>query len=400
MPAYKDEKRNTWFASFYYVDWQGIRHKKKKRGFSLKREAEAFEREFLLKNAGDPDMSFAALVELYYADLEKRVRSTSLNNKKNIIDTHILPHFKNRKISEITNTDIRSWQNTMLSKKNPHKHNEPYAPTYLRSINSQLSAIFSFAVEFYKLPYNPCSQVKAIGKKKAPEMHFWTLDQFNTVIKYEQRPSYHLAFMILYWCGVRVGECLALTPEKIVHGTKSLDINQTYRRENSQDVFGETKTENGIRHVPMPDFLYDELQAYINSLYKIDEDERIFYFTQSAMNRELTKIAELAGIERIRVHDLRHSHVSLLIELGYRTHAIADRIGDTPEEVDRTYAHLYPNKGHIIAQELNRHKDGIVYDSTSEKIDEDGLIYNEKELMESMQNMNNKNTTEQNVEPK
>jgi integrase len=398
MPAYKDEKRNTWYASFYYVDWQGIRHKKKKRGFALKREAEAYEREFLLKNSGEPDMLFSTLIDLYYADIEKRIRSTSLTNKQNIINTHILPYFKNKKVVEITNTDIRSWQNTLLNKKNPH-NNKPYSATYLRSINSQLSAIFNFAVAFYKLSYNPCSQVKAIGKKKAPEMHFWTLDQFNTVIKYEQHPSYHIVFMILYWCGVRIGECLALTPEKIIHKTKSLNIKQSYRREDGNDILGDTKSDNGTRNVSMPDFVYDELLIYINSLYEIGNDERIFYFTHSAVRQELTRIAKLAGVKRIRVHDLRHSHVSLLIELGYRTHAIAARIGDTPQEVDRTYAHLYPNKGHVIAQELSRHKERI--NTAVNNIDEDGIVYNDKELAETLQNtnMSSRNIADS-VEPK
>lgn len=85
-------------------------------------------------------------------------------------------------------------------------------------------------------------------------------------------------------------------------------------------------------------------------------------FAKTALNKELDYIAKAAGVKRIRVHDLRHSHVSLLVELGYRTHAIADRIGDTPEVVDRTYAHLYPNTAEAIARELDKHKYGIAND--------------------------------------
>ncbi len=77
----------------------------------------------------------------------------------------------------------------------------------------------------------------------------------------------------------------------------------------------------------------------------------------------MERLCKISGVKRIRVHDLRHSHVSLLIELGYRTHAIADRIGDTPEMVDKTYAHLYPNKGVQIARELDKHKSGIINNS-------------------------------------
>ncbi|WP_131929995.1 MULTISPECIES: site-specific integrase [unclassified Dehalobacter] len=384
MPATKDEERGTWTAQFYYTDWKGVKHKKKKRGFKLERDAKEFERQFLLKVSGSPNMTFESLVDLYYEDFENRVRGSTQDTKKSMIDTHVLPVFKAKIISEITNADVRRWQNLMLKKKNPKsKEGKSYKPTYLRSINSQLSAILNFAVEYYNLPKNPCARVKAIGKKRADEMKFWTLDQFNEVIACEEHPAYHAAFMTLYWTGIREGECLALSPKKVLDAIQSLDINETFKRKDGEDIFDDPKTENSVRVVSMPDFLYQELKYYMNALYGLGKDDRIFYFTKTALNKELDRLAEKAGVERIRVHDLRHSHASLLIELGYRTHAIAKRIGDTPEEVDRTYAHLYPGKSQDIARELNRHKNGIVRGAAP--IDDDGEVYNEKEVAESLQ---------------
>lgn len=362
MPVYKDEERGTWYASFYYTNWMGEKKLKKKRGFKTKREAKDFETQFLAKNSSDPTMSFKSLYELYQDDFESRIRSGTKAGKKNMIETHILPYFENRKINEISEADIRKWQNTMLQKRK--KNGEPYSETYLRTLNSQLTAVFNYAVAYHNLERNPCSRVKAIGTKEAGEMEFWTLDEFNKVIACEKRPAFHLYYMVLFWCGVREGEALALTPKKIDHDTKSLDIYETYHRENGQDIFGPPKTKNSVRKVPMPDFVYDEMIEYISSLYGIKDDERIFYFTRANVGKELHRIAEQAGVKRIRVHDLRHSHVSLLIELGYNTHAIADRIGDTPEVVNKVYAHLYPTVAASIATELNRHQNGIQKDIT------------------------------------
>ncbi|WP_434510136.1 tyrosine-type recombinase/integrase [Desulfitobacterium sp. AusDCA] len=381
MPAHKDQERGTWYAQFYYTDWQGVKHKKKKRGFALERDAKKFERDFLTKNAGSPNMTFESLVELYYEDFETRVRGSTQKTKKSMIEKHILPTFRLKIVSEITNTDIRRWQNLMIKKKNP-KDGKPYRPTYLRSVNSQLSAIFNFAVEYYNLPKNPCARVKAIGKKRADEMKFWTLDQFNEVITCEDSQAYHAAFMTLYWTGIREGECLALTPKKVLDKIQSLFISETFKREDGEDLFDKTKNDNE-HEVSMPDFLYKELRNYMDALYGLGPNDRIFYFTRTALNKELDRISEKAGIERIRVHDLRHSHVALLIELGYRTHAIAKRIGDTPEEVDRTYAHLYPNKGQDIARELSKHQNGIVRGAAP--LDDDGEVYNEREVAESLQ---------------
>lgn len=101
------------------------------------------------------------------------------------------------------------------------------------------------------------------------------------------------------------------------------------------------------------------MKYYVEGIYGISPTDRIFYFTKTALNKELDYICEKSGVQRIRVHDLRHSHVSLLVEFGYRSYAIADRIGDTPEMVDKTYAHLYLNKAEQIVRELDRHKDDI-----------------------------------------
>lgn len=385
MPAYYDKERKYWSVQFRYTDWTGARKKKHKRGFKLKREAEEWEREFLLRNAGNPDMTFESLVERYYADMKNHIRASTLETKKSAIDTHILPYFKNKSVSEITNADVRQWQNTMLQKK--QKNGDPYKPTYLRTLNSQLSAIFNFAVQYFKLPLNPCSQVKAMGKKQADEMNFWTLDEFNKALQYANGPAYRLAFLTLYWTGIREGELLAMTKKKIIHQDKALRVTQTLKRENGEMVLGDPKTENSVRIVTLPDFLYDEIQAYTGALYGLEDDDPIFYMSKHGLLEEIKRMADAAGLQRIRVHDLRHSHVALLIELGYRTHAIAQRIGDTPAEVDRTYAHLYPNKAHHIALELNKHRDGIVQDAV-EVEDEDGLVYNEKELLEQMEQEN------------
>jgi len=357
MPTYKDEERKTWYCQFYYTDFTGARKKKKKRGFTTQREAKEYEKQFTLKAQRDTNMTFGSLWELYWRDVESRIRSSTKNTKQNNVETHILPYFKDRTVASITVADIREWQNAMLKKRN-EKTGAPYAPTYLRSINSQLSAIFNYAVRFQSLGANPCHQVAAIGKKRAPKMQFWTLDEFNRFIAHEAAPGYHLAFMLLYWCGMRSGELLALSTNKKLPDN-ALDIYETFKREKGEDVYTDPKSDNGIRQVLIPEFLAEEWRDYTQALYGLTETDRIFHFQRTALNKELKRVADLAKVKSIRVHDLRHSHVALLIELGYNSHEIAARIGDTPEEVDKTYAHLYPEAGRRIVQELERHRDGF-----------------------------------------
>ena len=348
MPVYKDEERNTWYCSFYYTDWQGNRKIKKKRGFSRKKDGQDYEREFLLKEQSSCDMSLGSLSELYFADMGTRLRETTIDNKRNIFDTKILPSFQNVAVNKITAAHIRKWQSDLIA--------QGFKPTYLKSINNQLSAIFNYAVQYYKLPQNPVRLAGSMGRKKADEMDIWTLDEFKQFISVVDKPAIKLAFEIMFWAGLRVGETLALFPQDILP-EKIIDINKTTSRKDGVDNFYDPKTNKSSRKVPVPEFLYEEIQGYIGKLYDIKEYEQIFYFSKSTLNKNLDYYAKIAGIKRIRVHDLRHSHCALLIEMGQPILLISERLGhETVDTTWNTYAHLYPNKGVALADELQKMK--------------------------------------------
>ncbi|MBQ3115291.1 MAG: site-specific integrase [Clostridia bacterium] len=346
MPAYKDEERGTWYALFYYTDWMGNKKRKKKRGFKTQREAKEFEREFLNKEQRDVDITFEMLVQEYFKDLETRLKKTTIENKKNIFETKITPYFKKLKISQINATSVRMWQNEMLK--------TDYAPTYIKTIHNQLSAIMNYAVKFYNLPNNPCRITGSIGKKNADSMQIWTLEEYKKVIACEDKPAAYVAFEILYWCGLREGELLALTPADVTD-EKILKITKSLARVKGEEIVSTPKTPKSIRDVSMPDFLYDEVKDYISRLYGVQPTDRLFYFTKGYIKKEIERCSKLAGVKKIRTHDLRHSHASLLIEMGHNIFLISERLGH--EKVDTTmniYGHLYPNKQQALATELDK----------------------------------------------
>ena len=133
-----------------------------------------------------------------------------------------------------------------------------------------------------------------------------------------------------------------------------LKIYKTYRRKNGQDLFGPTKNskKGGNRNVPIPHWLAEEFRAYCSRLYGLTPDDRVFYMTCTALNKELTRCTRITSLPDIRVHDLRHSHASLCIELGYSALLVAKRLGDTVPVVMKTYAHLYPNKQAELVSKL------------------------------------------------
>ena len=102
MPAYRDKQRGTWYASFYYTDWQGHRKLKKKRGFETKREAKAFEEEFLKQGSRSCNMTFGSMTEIYLEDMGPRLKANTMQNKRYLIEHRVLPFFKDLPLNEIT----------------------------------------------------------------------------------------------------------------------------------------------------------------------------------------------------------------------------------------------------------------------------------------------------------
>ena len=308
MPAYKDTQKGTWYAAFYYQDWKGIKKKKLKRGFPTKKEALAWERTFLLQQAADLTMTFDAFVEIYILDKQNRLRENTWSTKEHIIRTKILPYFKEKRLCDIKPQDVIAWQNELLNYRG--KNGEPYSPTYLKTLHSQFSAILNHAVRFYGLNKNAATTAGNMGSSKHQEMLFWTKEEY---LKFAEvmmdKPLSYYAFEILYWCGIREGELLALTPADFDLNKGLLSITKSYQRLNGKDVITDPKTPKSIRVVQMPDFLTEEIRDYLKSIYKVKPTDRIFDVTKYYLHHEMDRGAKKAGVKRIRIHDLRHPYV-------------------------------------------------------------------------------------------
>ena len=293
-------------------------------------------------------MDFESFWKMYRNDMGQRLRENTLRSKDYIVELKILPYFGKRKIAEITAADVRIWQGELLKK--------GYSQTYLRTVNNQLSCIFNYAAKYYDLPRNPCAQAGSIGKGKADEMSFWTQTEFEQFIDcVKDKPLSYYGFLTLYWTGCRIGELLALTLEDFNPVEKTLRINKSYQRIKGRDVITDPKTQKGKRTISLPDFLVEELQEYVGKLYGMTLQDRMFQTTKAYYEHEMIRGVELSGVKKIRIHDLRHSHASLLIsKLGAQPNLVADRLGyEKIQTTLSTYSHLYPERSRQLAEQLN-----------------------------------------------
>ena len=293
-------------------------------------------------------MDFESFWKMYRNDMGQRLRENTLRSKDYIVELKILPYFGKRKIAEITAADVRIWQGELLKK--------GYSQTYLRTVNNQLSCIFNYAAKYYDLPRNPCAQAGSIGKGKADEMSFWTQTEFEQFIDcVKDKPRSYYGFLTLYWTGCRIGELLALTLEDFNPVEKTLRINKSYQRIKGRDVITDPKTQKGKRTISLPDFLVEELQEYVGKLYGMTLQDRMFQTTKAYYEHEMIRGVELSGVKKIRIHDLRHSHASLLIsKLGAQPNLVADRLGHEKIQTTlSTYSHIYPEQSRQLAEQLN-----------------------------------------------
>ena len=351
MPAYKDNN-GTWFVKFRYKNWKDEIKDKMKRGFATKREALQWERDFMQRLCGSLDLTFREFVEVYREDRSPRLKQSTMGTKDHIIDTKLLPAFGDRAMRDIDSTMVIKFQNDLLRYRDANGN--AYSPVYIKTIHNQLSAIFNHATRFYGLPQNPARIAGNCGYEKKGQMKFWTKEQY---IRFAEEvmatPQAYYAFEVLYWLGVREGELLAANREDFDLENGKMTVNKTYHRVKGEDIITSPKTEKSNRVVTIPTFLCDELRDYFDMCYDAEPKDRAFPLTKSYLTRQIKSGAKRAGLEPIRVHDLRHSHVSLLINLGFSALAIAERVGHEAIDITYRYAHLFPTVQAEMSDRLN-----------------------------------------------
>lgn len=357
MPVYKDKKRNTWYVRFPYRDLKGKKKEIWKRGFKTKGEASKWETDNKNKTNLSLDMTLNDFADIYLDYMEKRIKLSTIETKRNIVKNRILPYLGSKKLRDLDAKDVICWQNEMIDFKD--RRGNGFTKSYLKTLHNQLSAILNHAIKYYDLPKNPAAIVGNMGNDKEVKINFWTYEEYKKFSEaIMDKPLYYYAFEVLYWCGIREGELLALVPSDFDFKNKTLSITKTYHLIKGKEIVTSPKTKKSIRKIAVPDFLIEEIKDYLKMIYEPQENQRLFPISKCSLCAELRKGCKKAGVKKIRVHDIRHSHVSLLIQQGYSAVAIADRVGHESIEITYKYAHLFPTAQKDMASTLDSLKGG------------------------------------------
>ena len=324
--SYHFNKEKKYYEVSFRVVINGKRKQIHRRGFPTVKAAKDFEREFLHKNNNSIEMSFKSLYELYIEYISKRVKERYLIIKKSVFK-NILPFFENCQLNEITPLIVSKWQNEMLGK--------GFKNNYLRNCNAQLKAIFTFADKFYDMK-SPMKKLDPICSSEKKELNIWSVEDFNLFYNSLDKEIHKILFLLLFWTGARIGETLALTYKDIDFENSTININKSYWNGRVTTP----KTKSSIRKIKISSNLKNELEVYTKKLYNLQNEDRLFPIGPLTLYTLLKRVQSL-NLKKISVHDLRHSHASLLIGNGVNIVAVSKRLGHSDTSMTlNVYSHL------------------------------------------------------------
>lgn len=342
MAAYKDGKK--WRCTFYYTI-NGEKKKKNKRGFSTKKEALEWEREFLLKSTGDEEMLFSSLVEVYFEDVKLRYKLTTLSIREATVNKWILPFFKDMKLSEINLPVVRKWQSFMLK--------QDLKSTTKNAINLNLKTILDFGKKYLNLINLPVldSNIAKITEKR--EKAIITEDQLKILLEAETNILYKHIMITLFWTGLRIGELISLKFDDIDFEKRKLRINKSTFRLKRKNFVGSTKTLTSNRIIDINDIVIESLLDIKDKTY--DLAGNIFPVNPRSFFYHIRNLGKRCGIENIGLHTFRHSHASYLFSKGVNILLISKRLGHTNIATTlNSYTHIMQEMEWQLLDVLNK----------------------------------------------
>lgn len=374
MPSYTTRKTKNGAVidvRFRIIDESGKEVNKRLCGFQNKRAAQQGYLDFM-KSYTPPVVnlpkgkahSFDYLFSLYKKKCAAELAPSSQYDLGWIFDRFIVPQFSGTDVAELKKEDFVTWQTELWSSTNP-KTGKPYSQKYLTKIRSDLSTFLSWCEETYDIPNRMKTVKKPRRKESKKEMQIWELDEFLRFQDSVDDILWKTFFMTLFYSGCRVGEVLALSDHdlKLTENNYVLNINKGLSRKTNSEtekyIVSAPKTSSSNRTVILPDIMTEQFNAYLSYKKQNNLDPTFLFggerpIPQRTYQRRFDNYSHKAGVKRIRIHDLRHSHASLLIHLNVPITVISKRLGHSSIQMTlEKYAHCYSEGENIAISSLN-----------------------------------------------
>lgn len=351
MAVKKDTVTGKWYYYGMIKTINGLQKQYKKRGFKTK--AEAIRAEQIFRSSFDSDPSGKQLDELHEEFIlysESRKKRSTVDKDKQIYRLHIQPYFGKSDYLRITVKEILLWQQELLETKKLTSGN-------INNAMKTFNKYYSYSKKIYQTNYNP---ITLAGRLKEPKREYvtWDIDEFSAFFSTIDDIKLQAGFHLLYFSGIRRGEFLAL--QWTDFDGQNINISKTCSYIKGGYQITEPKTENSNRIIALDRKSIELLNSYKAIISKEDSFEEDWYIFGdknpmpfNELTRQKNKYEKIADVRHIRIHDFRHSHISMLVKNNIPLPAIAERAGDTLDTIINTYVHNFKSSNDLILENLN-----------------------------------------------
>lgn len=339
-----DEKRKTYFVQYKVKDIHGKWKTTMKRGFKLKREAVEYEASLKLEKKEEivpTSKTFDQIMQEWEISIESSEGSKRQHKEhmeKRFAD------FKDKQIKSIKRSDLIQWRNDLAQMDYATK-TKNVTLTYVRAVFAYWSDVYG-----YQDPAKTLKNFKKTDKEVMHEMQVWTPEEFNRFLACVDNQLYKTYFRLLFWTGCRRGEAIALQCKDYKDGWINIHASQR----DATTGLKPTKTKMS-RRIEVDHVLAGELQDlkdYYKTGYLFGGDSSL---APTTISRIFNNAIKQSGVKKIRLHDLRHSHATWLINNGVNIVAVSKRLGHTSiEQTLKTYTHLLESTDNSMMSVINK----------------------------------------------
>lgn len=358
MPVYQNEKTGIYYWKETF-DGKQIKKTNKKwiRPSYAQKDLDEYKRKLTLGIIKKDSIKFNELVEQYYSFIDLKYKKSTFLKTTNLINKYLIPFFGNKKVMNITPANIYAFQKSLLELNND---GVPFKNSHLERIQTITKQVFEFAVNhdyIHKNPFLNTVKVKHNTPEIKKEITILTYQEYSDFISYVDDPIYKMVFSILYWCGLRSGELLALTIQDYDIDKKTLTVNKNFDEKNR--IITVTKN-RGNRVIDVPKQCALDIETVLASAKeaKAEPNAPLIGIThripKTTLQRRKNTYIKESNSKHFTFHDLRHTHVSTLIDIGWEAKDISDRLGHSVEMVNNTYGHLFPDRKKANMEKLNK----------------------------------------------
>jgi integrase len=344
----------------YQVRFRTTDGKERSKQFKRKREADAYVNLVEVDRASgaliDPRLGRTTIDEWWtqWWPTVTNLRASTRARDAQFYRTHIRPVFGDTPLAKLDRTTVRTWVAKLGSGVGSN-----LAPATIHKVVQVLNKCVDSAVQDRLIQHNPVAKLP-LPKIEHSEMRFLTSDEVWELAD-EIDARYRAFVLVGGFCGLRLGELLGLRWSRVDLSGRRLQVTETLVDIEGAIHFGPPKTNASVRSVPVPSFVCEELSSMVEDdakpgdlVFRSPEGHPVrpsllrARFWQPAVRR--------ADLQPLRIHDLRHTAVSLWIANGAHPKQVATLAGHTSVSVvlDR-YGHLYPQHDLDLRSAMESH---------------------------------------------